>query len=79
MRITSIQLTNFKRFTDLIIKDIPTASKLVLLIGSNGSGKSSLFDAFEYINRAIKREALSGYEVLDGYFKKKKDLDVFVK
>lgn len=47
MRIKSLQLKNFKRFTDLTLQDIPENAKLVLLIGSNGSGKSSVFDAFE--------------------------------
>ncbi len=45
MRIQSIQLQNFKRFTDLKIEGIPETAKLVLLIGANGSGKSSVFDA----------------------------------
>ncbi|MEO5716481.1 MAG: AAA family ATPase, partial [Luteolibacter sp.] len=45
MRIQSIHLQNFKRFTDLRIEGIPETAKLVLLIGANGSGKSSVFDA----------------------------------
>ena len=55
MRISKIQLRNFKRFTDLAIDNIPDSAKLVLLIGSNGSGKSSVFDAFEYLSRQSKR------------------------
>jgi len=51
MRIKKIELVNFKRFSDLIISEIPESSKLVLLIGSNGSGKSSLFDAFDWFSR----------------------------
>lgn len=51
MKIKSLQLKNFKRFTDLTLQDIPENAKLVLLIGSNGSGKSSVFDAFEVLNR----------------------------
>ena len=54
MRIHSLQLKNFKRFTDLELRDIPETAKLVLLIGSNGSGKSSVFDAFEYVSRPAK-------------------------
>jgi AAA15 family ATPase/GTPase len=50
LKIKSLHLENFKRFTDLKIdlsqqgKELP---KLVLLIGANGSGKSAVFDAFE--------------------------------
>jgi len=51
MRIEKIELKNFKRFTDLTISDIPASSKLVLIIGSNGSGKSSLFDAFDWLSK----------------------------
>ena len=48
MRIKELRLQNFKRFTDLQIKNIPSEAKLVLLIGANGSGKSAIFDAFEW-------------------------------
>ena len=39
MYITKVELQNFKRFTDLTIDGIPADARLVLLIGSNGSGK----------------------------------------
>lgn len=45
MKIASIHLQNFKRFTDLKIEGIPPATKLVILLGPNGCGKSSVFDA----------------------------------
>jgi energy-coupling factor transporter ATP-binding protein EcfA2 len=56
MKIKSLQLKNFKRFTDLTLQDIPENAKLVLLIGSNGSGKSSVFDAFEVLDRFTHRD-----------------------
>lgn len=37
----------FKRFTDLTIENIPSTVRLVVLVGPNGCGKSSLFDAFK--------------------------------
>ena len=45
MKIKSINLKNFKRFTDLKIEGIPEKAKLVVMIGPNGCGKSSVFDA----------------------------------
>jgi AAA domain len=45
VRVASLKLTNFRRFTDLEIRDIPQTVKLVVLAGPNGSGKSSIFDA----------------------------------
>jgi recombinational DNA repair ATPase RecF len=59
MKIKSVQLKNFKRFTDLTLKNIPEQAKLILLIGANGSGKSSIFDGFRYAvntNSSIQRE-----------------------
>ena len=53
MRITNLKIENFKRFTDLSVKQIPESAKLVLLIGSNGSGKSSVFDAFDWLKKDL--------------------------
>ena len=47
MKLKSAQISNFKRFVDLTIPDLPSDAKLVVLLGPNGCGKSSLFDAFQ--------------------------------
>lgn len=47
MKLQRVHLKNFKRFTELTIKDIPQEAKVVILVGPNGCGKSSVFDAFE--------------------------------
>lgn len=49
MKIKSLELINFKRFTNLKINVGNEEVKLVVLVGPNGSGKSSIFDAFEQI------------------------------
>ena len=56
MNVETLRLKNFKRFTDLKIDLSSSAApaKLVLLIGANGSGKSSVFDAFEYLSGPSK-------------------------
>lgn len=47
MKIKEVHIDKFKRFTNLTIKNIPQNAKLVMLLGPNGCGKSSLFDAFK--------------------------------
>ncbi|RIK85492.1 MAG: hypothetical protein DCC69_10080 [Hyphomicrobiales bacterium] len=44
VRLLNTHITQFRRFADLTIRDIPASAKLVVLAGPNGSGKSSLFD-----------------------------------
>lgn len=48
MRLSSITIKRFKRFEGLTITDIGPKTKLVLLTGPNGSGKTSVFEAFNY-------------------------------
>lgn len=76
MRIRKLHLKNFKRFTDLTINNIPDEAKLVLLIGSNGSGKSSIFDAFSFLTDCAqkKRREQQSY-----YFKNDRQPELEVK
>ena len=67
MKIESIHLKNFKRFTDLKIQNIPATAKLVVLLGPNGCGKSSLFEALHYKSYEYRR--LSRRDDPDYYFK----------
>lgn len=75
MKIKSLRLKNFKRFTDLTLQDIPENTKLVLLIGANGSGKSSVFDAFAFvaIDRKSNRNPLE-----NPYYHKNKETNIEV-
>ena len=59
MRIESIRLKNFKAFRDIELKDLPN---LVVLIGANGTGKSTFFDVFKFLSDALRnnvRQALN--------------------
>jgi predicted ATPase len=70
MRIKEIEIKNFKRFTNLKIVDLPNTSKLVVLVGPNGSGKTSLFEAF---NHWYRLEGFSSVGKQD-FFEKKGSL-----
>lgn len=67
MKIKEIHIKKFKRFTDLKITGIPENAKLIILVGPNGSGKTSIFEAFNHWYR------LKGYGTISNqdYFVKK--------
>ena len=67
MKIKSIHIQNFKRFTDLKIQNIPVKAKLVVLLGPNGCGKSSLFDALHH--KSYEYRQMGRHEDPDYYFK----------
>jgi len=48
MKIKTIKVNKFKRFTDLTITNIPESARLIILVGPNGCGKTSLFEAFNH-------------------------------
>ena len=45
MRFKGAVVKDFKRFTHLTVRGVPESARLIMLTGSNGSGKSSFFDA----------------------------------
>ena len=50
MRIESIKLKNFKAFQDVHIEKIPP---FCVVIGANGTGKSTLFDVFRFLKHCL--------------------------
>ena len=46
MHVRTVHLRSFRRFSELTIADLPATARLIVLAGPNGTGKSSLFDAF---------------------------------
>lgn len=45
MKLDTVRIQSFRRFTDLVVRNIPSTASLIVLIGPNGCGKSSFFDA----------------------------------
>lgn len=50
MILESIRLKNFRAFKDAVMKDIP---KFCILVGANGTGKSTIFTVFEFLQTAM--------------------------
>ena len=61
MKIKSIELNDFKRFTHLTVDNIPETTKLVVLVGPNGSGKTSFMEAMNHFYK------YSGYQDVGDY------------
>ena len=64
MRIKSIELNNFKRFTHLTVDSIPETAKLVVLVGPNGSGKTSLMEAMNHYYKCAGYNDAGDYHYL---------------
>ena len=73
MRVKTLRFREFKRFSDLIITGIPETAKLVVVIGPNGCGKSSVFDGFARWRDSKRRNALRGQSYNTYYDKQEKD------
>lgn len=51
MKIESLKIRNFKVYKDATIRDLPT---MCVFLGTNGSGKTSLFDVFGFLSDALQ-------------------------
>ena len=63
MQIESIRLKNFRAFADVTMKDIP---RFCVLVGANGTGKSTLFSVFAFLRDAMAGNVTSALAKLGG-------------
>jgi predicted ATPase len=64
MKIETIRLKNFKTFQDAEIKDIPN---FCVIVGANGVGKSSLFDAFGFLKDCLTNNVTRALQGRGGF------------
>ena len=72
MKIQDVHIQHYKRFTNLTITGLPVTAKLVVLVGPNGCGKTSLFEAF---NHWYMYEGFRTYADKDYSIKKEEGFD----
>jgi len=63
MRVESIRLKNFRAFRDIHMRDIPG---FCVLIGANGTGKSTLFSVFSFLRDAMTTNVTAALGRLGG-------------
>ena len=73
MKVKKVELNNFKRFTHLSVEDIPETVKLVVLVGPNGSGKTSFMEAINHYYKYVGYSNIGDYH----YLSKTGNLDNF--
>lgn len=63
MQIEFIRLKNFRAFQDVTMKDIP---RFCVMVGANGTGKSTLFSVFAFLRDAMAGNVTSALAKLGG-------------
>ncbi len=64
MQIESIAIKNYRLFQDVRMEDIP---RLCVLVGANGTGKSTLFDVFSFLKDALSMNVTKALARRGGY------------
>ncbi|MXZ19067.1 MAG: AAA family ATPase [Caldilineaceae bacterium SB0665_bin_25] len=64
MQIESIAINNYCCFRDSVLNDL---SRITILVGANGSGKSSLIDVFAFLKDALTQNVAAAVAQRGGY------------
>ncbi len=78
MKIKRISIKDFKRFKDLTVSDLPESARLIVLIGPNGCGKSSLFDAIYGWTRRQTRGISTSFGAYYDRISERSDVNVII-
>ena len=63
MQIERIRIRNFRAFKDVDMRDVP---RLAILVGANGTGKSTLFSVFGFLRDAMATDVRTALAKLGG-------------
>ncbi len=64
MRIESLRVKNFKVFRDVHLTDIPA---MLVVVGANGTGKSTLFDVFAFLRDCLTYDVRKALNMRGGF------------
>lgn len=64
MRVQSIKVRNFKSLRDVQMRDIPG---FAVIVGANGTGKSTLIDVFSFLKDCLKDNARAAFQNRGGF------------
>ena len=64
MQIENIEIENYRCFRRIALSDLP---RMAVVVGANGSGKSSLFDMLSFLKDALAQNAASAVARRGGY------------
>ena len=64
MQIENIKIENYRCFRRIALSDLP---RMAVVVGANGSGKSSLFDMLSFLKDALAQNAASAVARRGGY------------
>lgn len=63
-KIESIKIKNYRVLQDVVLDDLP---RMVVVIGTNGTGKSTLFDVFSFLQDALNQDVATAVARRGGF------------
>ena len=64
MQIESIAIKNYRCFRNIVLNDL---TRMTVVVGANGSGKSSLFDVFAFLKDSLAQNVAAAVALRGGY------------